>query len=257
MSSSQSSNQIHYTNKEAWEEYLNKLKELLSIVSGIRTLRDRLDRELKRPLSELADNETYLKLLFGGVMFEKGNINYLDKSLAKIVLKLFSVGLSADELARIGNELEGGRDLKKLNVIPKSYETTPFMKNLEGLWISLSNVLQIRDLNAREYGVDSLSTAFTDLINTMGPLLPTYNELSFFIYSLSGAPRFYINEEYPEFSKSDTFQPIDNFKITLETILRDPLGRDQFSIVGVKSSPGRSIINSLDLMFDIFAILRK
>jgi len=261
---------IPYDKPEKWDEYLEKLLDLHSVVKGLMEHYRQLKEELvDKPLKQVV--KTHRTIIFGGFYADK-ETPYSEEALARFYRDIAGIGITDEEAKQIASRIREGAQLEDAveGVKIKANETNVMglVKQMEDLLdnivdsIDIVEQLGVEEKEPRNYGEPSstgLVNAFKDLLYYSRRILPLYEPLSFFIQSLYSIPRFYLNHVYKNIYDPQVRNMLKD-KIGLEelvTILEpdipQPL-RNERAIIGLE--PGTPPHQILELIYTIYKLFR-
>ncbi len=246
--------EIPYVDENLWSDYIRRLSEAYSAVAGLRDLLSRVvDAVNDRSLAEISKDPELLKMVLGGAKLDESP-GLPEGSAAMFIRNVIGFGLPDAELSRLVTLLRRGARIEALRGVRVTVfnRAVEFLSRLNAIEGSLLEALSAAGVDARpnkyDMRAEELVHAFYDAINAIGSLLPTHDPLSFFIYSLSHVPAFYSLRQYPRLGDTEVSAMISRLRLKImgSTLLPDPLGREELSIVG-HGSPAAALVKALEL----------
>jgi len=224
---------VRYYDEEEWKRYFQKLYDLYKVTAEVLKIHRQLVTLVGKSLSNLLDEKAYLEVFLGG--FTANHEEPFDTyALARFYWDIYGVGISKNSARRLALELGKGKSFEEAlaKVSVEMHHRTPqFIFFVEIMHNHLSKL--IKELNKRypdikpismttieirdsKYGVEKV----TELINKARAILPQYEPMSFFIWSLWSNVNYYAEEYYPKLWKDYVKNLLEKLGFEFKTHLR-------------------------------------
>lgn len=224
-------------------------------------------------------SERLQKVILGGV---QKNGSFAPNSLAEFYNEYFGIGLSQTDRVRYVNSVNNG--VKPQNIVIKSdpngkiadintqnnFSMFHFIVDINNLCTTIVKksiakgiIPQITEVNVSSFKeeegealIDNPSQVLSqikDFYNASLKILPTYNDYSMFLYSITNIPKDYLIEAYP--SIAGEFSNLTNIlDLEIKPIVELPITSNYMECVfskqdGIASAIGRLIGSIFDLSF--------